>query len=74
MNRPLETIRTRGSLRKWGQALKDEGNPLGESLLAYAAAWESEVKDMVRAADEAVRDAAAEERWRNTQGEDYGSY
>jgi hypothetical protein len=36
----------RDTLRKWGQALKDEGNSLGDSLLAYADAWDAEVADL----------------------------
>lgn len=34
------------SLRKWGEALKAEGNSLGDRLIAYADAWDAEVDDL----------------------------
>lgn len=36
-------MRTKESLRKWAQALIDEGNSLGEDLMEYAEAWEADV-------------------------------
>lgn len=38
--------RTREGLRRWGEALRSEGNLLGEVLLAYADEWDADIERM----------------------------
>jgi hypothetical protein len=74
MNFSSKRVQSLGSLRKWGQALKDEGNPLGESLLAYADAWQAQVQEMAQEIRDTARSCHDEARWQASQGDEYGSY
>ena len=50
MSAPLDRAR----LREWGAALKAENNSLGDSLLAYADAWDAEVDSLEERIDALV--------------------
>lgn len=52
------TPQDRHSIRRWGEALKAKNNPLGESLLAYADAWDADIARMEQELEDCCESAS----------------